>query len=634
MQLDRQLLTELSNTIRFLAVDMIEKAASGHPGTPMGLADTMAVFSFHHTHNPKNPAWLGRDRLVFSGGHASALAYSMLYLWGYDLTLDDLKAFRQLDSKTPGHPEVGQTAGIEVTTGPLGQGVANAVGFALATKEAARRLGAEIIDHSVWCFCGDGDLMEGISYEACSIAGHQALDNLIVYYDKNDITIDGDLSITFNEDVAARFEAQQWAVRTIDGHDFGAIDEAFNWAKEQKKPALIIAKTRIARGSANLEGSNKTHGAPLGATETLASKTKAGVSLEPFSVSDKALLWFRTAIEKGELAEREWNERVSRSEKKDLLERLLNPDFEAIEYPIFDDKPRATRETNHAILNAIAASLPGFLGGSADLAGSNKTDLKESARNIRYGIREHAMAAIGNALSLYGLFIPFSATFFVFSDYMRPSVRVAALMGARHYFIWTHDSIGVGEDGATHQPIEQLSSFRAMPNLYLFRPADGVENVECWKSAFELDAPCAFVLSRQNLPALQRTATQGSVAQGGYLLSRAKKQAAITLLASGSEVSLALEAKKLLQAEGIATAVVSVPCFDLFVEQDESYLDSIIDTNSATIAIEAASAIEWFRLADTVIGMESFGASAPAGELAKEFGFTAEHIASVAKSVL
>lgn len=623
---------------------MVQKANSGHPGMPMGLADIASVFHFHYKHNPKNPTWLNRDRVVFSGGHGSALIYSLLHLWGYDLTLDDLKNFRQFESKTPGHPEVAHTAGVEVTTGPLGQGVANAVGFAFAAKHAGKLLNtanAKLIDHKVWCFCGDGDLMEGISYEACSFAGHNRLDNLVLIYDCNNITIDGNADMVLSEDITARFHAQGWQVISIDGHNFEEINAAFEASKTQNAPMIIIARTLIGRGSASLEGSNKTHGSPLGDAELLASKQLAKWSEEPFFVPDDARSWFASAVDQGDLREREWNKLVLSApfkEQNEMLKALQNPNFDAIEYPDFGTEPKATRDTNHAILNSIAKAVPSFFGGSADLASSNKTDLKglgiaPGGRNINYGIREHSMAAISNAIALYGLFVPFNATFFVFSDYQKPAVRVAALMGVQNFFIWTHDSIGVGEDGATHQPIEHLTSFRALPNFYLFRPADGRENIESYQVAFGLKAPCGFVLSRQNLPVIDRSEAIGSVANGGYLISR-HKNAQITLVATGSEVGLALAAKKALEKEGIGASVVSVPCFDLFVEQDDDYIDEIIDPETVVIAIEASAAIEWFRFADAVIGMESFGASAPANKLFEHFGFTVEHITTIAKELI
>ncbi|MDQ1340275.1 MAG: transketolase [Campylobacterota bacterium] len=506
---DIAMLEKMSNTIRFLSADMVQKANSGHPGMPMGMADVLTVFSSHFKHNPKNPKWLNRDRVVFSGGHGSALIYSMLFAWGYNISLDDLKEFRQLGSKTPGHPEVTHTDGIEVTTGPLGQGVANAVGFAMASKHASALLNsdtAKIIDHKVYCFCGDGDLEEGISYEACSLAGHLGLDNLVLIYDSNNITIEGDTSIALSEDIKKRFEAQKWEAIEINGHDFEAIDSAFIKAKSQTKPLLIIAKTAIGKGAATMEGSHETHGAPLGNDEIAKSKQKCGFNNEPFFIPEDALVRFRCAVEKGDLYEREWKKLISEApllEQNTALERILNPDLGSIKFPEFKvGESFATRDTNGMILNAIAKALPNFIGGSADLAPSNKTELKNmgdfpKGKNIHFGIREHSMAAITNGIAQYGLFMPFCATFFIFSDYLKPAARVAALMKAKLFYIFTHDSIGVGEDGATHQPIEQLSTFRALPNFYTFRPADGIENVENWKIALSLQAPSAFVLSRQ-----------------------------------------------------------------------------------------------------------------------------------------
>lgn len=643
MSLDITSLQRMSDTIRFLAVDMVQQANSGHPGMPMGLADILAVFNSYYRHNPKNSKWLGRDRVVFSGGHGSALVYSLLHLWGYDLSLEDLKNFRQFGSKTPGHPEYGHTDGVEITTGPLGQGVANAVGFSMASKYAGHLLNSEtakFIDHKVYCFCGDGDLQEGISYEACSVAGHQKLDNLVLIYDSNDITIDGKTDITFTENIEQRFKSQNWEVATIDGHNYEEIDGAFSKAQSADKPFLIIARTQIGKGAATMEGSHKTHGAPLGDEEIKASKEKAGWNLEPFTIPADALERFRVAVEKGDLYEREWKKLITEAplkEQNTLLERLQNPDFDAIEYPKFD-KADATRNTNSEILQAIAKGLPGFIGGSADLASSNKTELKDlgefpKGRNIRFGIREHSMAAITNAIANYGLFFPFNSTFYVFSDYSKPAARVAALMGAKNFFIWTHDSIGVGEDGATHQPIEQLSTFRAMPNFYSFRPADGNENVECWKTALKLNAPSAFVLTRQKTTLLDTSKAEGNVSRGGYLLEKVKNPH-ITMIASGSEVGLILEAKKILEKDGVGVNIVSVPCFDLFNEQDNDYIYSVIDPKTEVMAVEMASGMEWHKFADVVCGMSTFGESAPAGQLLEKFGFTPEVIADVAKSLL
>ncbi|MHC3994996.1 transketolase [Thiomicrolovo sp. ZZH C-3] len=627
---------KMANTIRFLAADMVQKANSGHPGAPMGLADIAVVLSEHLNHNPKNPQWLNRDRLVFSGGHATGLIYSLYYLWGYGLEIEDLKQFRQLDSKTPGHPEYGHTEGIEITTGPLGQGVANAVGFAMASKYVGAQVNSEtakVIDHYVYCLCGDGDLEEGISYEACSIAGHNRLDNLIMIYDSNRITIEGSTELSLSENVAQRFESQGWDVLEVDGHDYEAIDAVITEAKTRTKPVLVIADTTIAKGACEMEGSHHSHGAPLGEEIICEAKTNCGFNPnEAFQVDEDVLARFRCAVEAGDLAEREWKHRLATLplvEQNEALNALSNPDFSRIQWPVFD-KADATRSTNGKILNAVAKAIPGFLGGSADLGPSNKTELKDlgefpRGKNIHFGIREHAMGAITNAMALYGPLMPFSATFFVFSDYLKPAARIAALSGIQHFFIWTHDSIGVGEDGPTHQPIEHLGQFRALPNFYVWRPADGNENVEAWKWALaKTDAPSAFVCSRQGLPLLDAP-VKGSAQQGGYLLSEAA-DATMTLMASGSEVALALEVKAKLAAQGVRANVVSVPCFDLFLEQDAAYIDGIIKPGTKRVAIEAARGMEWYRFADTVIGMDSFGASAPAGELFKKFGFTADAV--------
>ena len=635
---DKQMLQKMADTVRFLCADMVQLAKSGHPGAPMGLADIVVVLSEHLKHNPKNPKWLNRDRLVFSGGHASSLIYSLLYLWGYDLSLDDLKNFRQFGSKTPGHPEYSEVPGVEVTTGPLGQGVANAVGFAMASKYAANLLNSEtakIIDHKVYCLCGDGDLQEGISYEACALAGHHKLDNLVLIYDSNHITIEGNTSIASSENVKQRFEAAGWEVSRIDGHNFDEINAALNLAKEQIKPLLIIADTTIAKGACSLEGSHHSHGAPLGEEEIANAKAKAGFDRDlKFNIDEGVLVRFRCAVEKGDLAEREWKKLLSEAplvEQNAALEVLQNPNFSQIAWPTFEGGSEvATRDSNGLIMNAIAKALPGFIGGSADLAPSNKTELKNmgdfpNGRNIHFGIREHAMSAITNAISLYGLFLPFSSTFFVFSDYMKPSARIAALMGIKHFFIWTHDSIGVGEDGPTHQPIEHLSQFRALPNFYVFRPADASENVVCWKRALELNAPCAFVLSRQKLKTLKPKTDFGDASRGGYLVKK-RQNASLTIIATGSELMPSLQAACHLELAGINANIVSVPCLELFNEQDEQYKLQVIDKNTKVLAVEAASGQEWYRYADDVLCMESFGASAPANELFKKFGFTIKGI--------
>jgi len=637
--LSLELLQKQANTIRFLAADMVQAANSGHPGAPMGMADIATVLSKYLKIDPTNSTWLNRDRLVFSGGHASSMVYSLLHLWGFDVSIEDLKQFRQTGSKTPGHPEYKHTHGVEITTGPLGQGVANAVGFAMASSYAKHELNTsnDIIDHHVYCFCGDGDLQEGISYEACATAGHQQTSNLTIIYDSNDITIEGDISIAWSEDVAKRFEAINFDVITIDGHNFDAIDKALETSRNSDKPTLIIAKTAIGKGAATMEGSHHTHGAPLGSDELAASKTKAGFDANKSFVVDADV---KTAFDKsicGKELSTTWNNSLS-NEENEKLNSLLNPNYTNIIYPDFSQvSDMATRDSNHKILNAIASKIPGFIGGSADLAPSNKTELTgmgdfPKGRNIHFGIKEHSMAAITNAMNIYGLFKVFNATFFIFSDYLKPAARVAALSNIPTHFVWTHDSIGVGEDGATHQPIEQLSQFRAMPNFYTFRPADATENIECWKTALTMDAPTGFVCSRQKLRNLKGAKVIGDVANGGYLLEK-REGADVTLMASGSEVALCLDVALELEKQNIIANVVSVPCFDLLCEQSEDYIDEIINMDETfVIAVEAATAIEYYKFADQVIGMNSFGESGPAGELFDKFGLTTDKLVSKIKT--
>jgi len=629
---------KMANTIRFLAADMVQKANSGHPGAPMGLADIAVVLSEKLSHNPKNPKWLNRDRLVFSGGHGSALIYSLLHLWGYDVSLEDLKQFRQLDSKTPGHPEYGHTEGIEITTGPLGQGIANAVGFAMAQAYTANQVNSEtceLIDHKVYCLCGDGDLQEGISYEACALAGHLKLKDMVLIYDSNHITIEGDTSLAWSEDVAGRFDAQGWDVKKINGHCYEDIEKVLEEVKTATTPTIIIANTIIGKGAGDMEGSASTHGSPLGDDVIAASKSKEGFNAEEtFAIPEDVLLRFRCAIEKGELAEKEWIHRQKEApliEQNLALENLQNPDFSSINFPDFtSEKEMATRDSNGKILNAIATAVPSFIGGSADLAPSNKTELKNmgdfpKGRNIHFGIREHSMAAITNAMALYGTTIPFNATFFVFSDYLKPSARIAALTNIQNFFVWTHDSIGVGEDGPTHEPIEHMSQFRALPNFYVWRPADATENVEAWKTALTIQAPHGFVLSRQKLKTLKPKRDFGEVSKGAYLVKE-REDATLTLMASGSELMPALKAACHLAPLGIKANVVSVPCLDLFNEQDAEYKARVVNSDTKVLAIEAATATEYYRYADDVLGMETFGASAPAGLLFERFGFTQEGI--------
>ncbi|GAA8671005.1 transketolase [Helicobacter pylori] len=633
---DLERLKSMANTLRFLCADMIDKANSGHPGVCLGLADVMVVLSLHLNLNPTNPKWLNRDRLVFSGGHASALAYSLLHLWGFDLSLDDLKRFRQLHSKTPGHPELHHTEGIEITTGPLGQGFANAVGFSMASQYAQTLLDKEAISHKVYCLCGDGDLQEGISYESTSLAGHLRLDNLIVIYDSNQISIEGAINISFSEQVKMRFLAQNWEVLECDGHDYQAINDALEEAKKSPKPTLLIAHTIIGKGAIGLEGSEKTHGSPLNKEVLKQSKENAQINPnESFIISPKNKMHFEEVKVRGVSLEALWEKSLS-PKTKEKIHALKNFDFNAIHYPAFKKgESLATRVSNGMILNAIAKECEGFLGGSADLAPSNNTHLKHSGdfplgQNLHFGIREHAMGAITNALAAYGLFLPFCATFFVFSDYLMPSMRLSALMKLKALFIFTHDSIGVGEDGATHQPIEQLSHLRALPHFYAFRPSDAFENKACMQVALSLNAPSALILSRQNLPVLDEVSKE-QVLKGAYVKHHSKDPI-ITLVASGSEVSLALESAKILERENIPTQVVSAPCFDLLIEQDESYLKELF--KGKVLVIEASRAIEWYRFADKIIGMDSFGSSAKGDKLFEKFGFSVENVTAQAKRLL
>ncbi|MGL2789571.1 transketolase [Helicobacter pylori] len=633
---DLERLKSMANTLRFLCADMIDKANSGHPGVCLGLADVMVVLSLHLNLNPTNPKWLNRDRLVFSGGHASALAYSLLHLWGFDLSLDDLKRFRQLHSKTPGHPELHHTEGIEITTGPLGQGFANAVGFSMASQYAQTLLDKEAISHKVYCLCGDGDLQEGISYESASLAGHFRLDNLIVIYDSNQISIEGAINISFSEQVKTRFLAQNWEVLECDGHDYQAIHNALEEAKKSTKPTLLIAHTIIGKGAIGLEGSEKTHGSPLSKEVLKQSKENAQINPnESFIISPKNKMHFEEVKVRGVSLEALWEKSLS-PKTKEKIHALKNFDFDAINYPAFKKgESLATRVSNGMILNAIAKECEGFLGGSADLAPSNNTHLKHSGdfplgQNLHFGIREHAMGAITNALAAYGLFLPFCATFFVFSDYLMPSMRLSALMKLKALFIFTHDSIGVGEDGATHQPVEQLSHLRALPHFYAFRPSDAFENKACMQIALSLNAPSALILSRQNLPVLDEISKE-QVLKGAYVKHHSKDPI-ITLVASGSEVSLALESAKILERENIPTQVVSAPCFDLLVEQDESYFKELF--KGKVLVIEASRAIEWYRFADKIIGMDSFGSSAKGDKLFEKFGFSVENVTAQAKRLL
>ncbi|CRF48275.1 Transketolase [Helicobacter heilmannii] len=629
-------LAQMATTLRFLCADMVQEANSGHPGVAMGLAD-IAVVLTHHLHlNPKNPKWLGRDRLVFSGGHASTLVYALLHLWGFNVSLEDLKAFRQLHSKTPGHPEYQHTEGIEVTTGPLGQGFANAVGLAMASKLAQGMLGVAF-KHKVYCLCGDGDLQEGVSYESASLAGHLGLNNLIVIYDSNEITIEGSTDLAFSENVRLRFEAQGWVVLECQGHDYLDIDNALSAAKQSDKPTLIIAHTTIGKGALELEGSAKTHGAPLGAEVLKRAKEVLGWEHAPFYIPQEVKEHF--SLQRGKAEEKIWAQSLS-AEVKEKIAHLQAKDFSQVAYPTFElGQKCATRASNGAILNAISQAYLGFLGGSADLAPSNNTRLKtegdflkgQCGRNLHFGIREHAMGALCNGISNYGLFVPFCATFFVFSDYLAPALRLSALMQNQVYYVFTHDSIGVGEDGATHQPIEHLSHLRAVPHFEVYRPMDAHENVLCWQVALKRGKSAAFVLSRQDLE-VASTASLEQVQRGGYVLQKSTKSIQISLLASGSEVVPCLKALALLEAQGIGAQVVSVPCFDLLLQQEPAYLNTLLV--GRVLAIEASRGLEWFGLADEVLGIESFGKSGRGADLFKYFGFSPENIASKARALL
>lgn len=630
-------LQKMSDTLRFLCADMVQVANSGHPGAPMGLADVAVVLSFYIKINPKNPCWINRDRIIFSGGHVSALVYSLLHLWGFGISLEDLKEFRKLGSKTPGHPEFGHTEGVEITTGPLGQGIANAVGFAMASVYARNILETKVINHKIYCFCGDGDLQEGISYEAVSLAGHHELNNLILIYDSNTITIEGNTKISMSENIAQRFEAQKWHVLECDGHDFISINKALSSAQNMDKPTIIIANTKIGKKAIGLEGSHKTHGSPLGEDVIKESKKSAGFDKNKnFFIPECVALRFKNVYERGQMEEKLWQANLS-NKTLAKIDRMQNPNFESIKYPEFSNvKAIATRVSNGKILNAISMNLEGFIGGSADLAPSNNTHLENEGdfpegKNLHFGIREHSMGAIINGIANYGLFLPFCATFFVFSDYMSASMRIASIMKAKVFYIFTHDSIGVGEDGATHQPIEQLSHFRAMPNLFVFRPSDAYENIACWQIALSLNAPCAFVLSRQNLPVLSPVKIE-QIKHGGYILKDCKNPQ-ITLLASGSEVALALEGARILEEKRISVRVVSVPCYDLLIMQDDDYIKDLF-AGTKVLAIEASRGLEWYRFADDVINMESFGSSGRGDELFEHYGFTSQNIVKRVKALL
>ncbi|HLZ71407.1 MAG TPA: transketolase [Dehalococcoidia bacterium] len=655
------------NTIRVLSADAVQKANSGHPGLPMGAAAlAYALWQNHLRHNPKDPNWQGRDRFVLSAGHGSMLLYSLLYLTGYDLSLDDIKQFRQWHSKTPGHPEYGDTPGVEVTTGPLGQGFANGVGMAMAAKHLAavyNRPGHAIVDDYIYGIVSDGDLMEGISHEAASLAGHLGLGNLIYLFDDNHVTLDAPADWSVNDDQPKRFEAYNWHVQCVDGMDADAVDAAIRAAQAVKdKPSLIACRTIIGYGAPHVQGTSEAHGKALGEDELRLAKQFFGFNPdEHFAVPAEALAHMRRAVDRGAQLEAEWNERFAAYEKafpelaaqfKRVMAGGLPRGWDA-DVPLFTpaDGAMATRSAQGKVLNALAPKLPELFGGSADLSGSTDTDMKGmgvfqksslDGRNIYFGVREHAMGAALNGMTLHGGVRPFGATFLAFYDYMRPPVRLAALMGIPATFVYTHDSIGLGEDGPTHQPVEQLAGLRSVPNLVMLRPGDANETAEAWKVALQhKDGPCAIVLSRQKLPIIDQAqyGKASGVARGAYVLAEADGgPPQVILIATGSEVQLVVEARAKLAAEGIRARAVSMPSWALFERQPQSYRDEVLPPPvTARVSIEAGSPQGWRRWVGDrgiVIGLDHFGASAPGEIVMAQFGFTADHVVAAAKSLV
>jgi len=655
------------NTIRTLSIDAIEKANSGHPGAPMGMAPAAYVlWTRFMKHNPKNHLWPDRDRFVLSSGHASSMLYSLLHLTGYPLTREDLQQFRQWGSLTPGHPEYRHTPGVETTTGPLGQGIATAVGMAMAERQMAalfNRPENDIVDHYTYVMCGDGDLMEGLSSEAASMAGHLGLSKLICLYDDNRISIEGSTDIAFTENVSKRFESQDWHVIQVpDGNDLDAISKAIEAAKaETEKPSLIVLRTFIAYGSPNKQGSADAHGAPLGEEEVRLTKEFLGCSLdELFCVVDPVLEHFGKVAEKGQAEEIEWNKKFLAYEKAfpelarafaDRIDRRLADGWDAA-VPQFtpEQGSMATRKASGLVLNALADNCPEMIGGSADLAPSNKTIITNasdfqkdsySGRNIRFGVREHAMGAVLNGLWLHGGFRPYGATFLVFCDYMKPAIRLAALMGIPAVYVFTHDSLAVGEDGPTHQPIEHLVSLRAIPNIQVIRPADAQETAEAWKLAVSsTDKPTALILSRQGLPILDRTryASAEGLKNGAYILSEPEGKPDIILIATGAEVHVALAARETLAEKGVAARVVNMPSWELFEEMPDDYKREVLPADMPIrLSIEAGQTIGWDRYvgsAGATIGVTTFGASAPGAEVLKRYGFNTENVVETAMKLL
>lgn len=653
------------NTIRTLAIDAVQKANSGHPGMPMGAAAmAYTLWTRHLRFNPRNPDWVDRDRFVLSAGHGSMLLYALLFLTGYDVSLDDLKQFRQWGSKTPGHPERGHTPGVEVTTGPLGQGVGNAVGLAMAERTLAARFNDDagtIVDHRTYAIASDGDMMEGVASEAASLAGHLQLGRLIVLYDDNLVSLDGPTSLSFaNEDVQKRFDAYGWHTQFVpDGNDIDAVDRALVAAKADPRPSLIRVRTHIGYGAPHKQDTSAAHGEPLGPDEARAAKIAYGWPPDAqFLVPDEALAHFREAIDRGLDLESKWRAAFDayQAKRPALGRQFLDEQAGAFApgwadaLPVYkpEDGQVATRDASQKSINALAITVPGLIGGAADLATSNKTSVKDAGdfeptdyfgRNLRFGVREHAMGAALTGMAVHGGLRPYGGTFLIFSDYMRPTIRLAALQRANPIYVWTHDSIGLGEDGPTHQSIEQLASLRAIPNMTIMRPADANETVICWRIAIEhTGGPVGLALTRQKIPVFDPRSVAGA-ARGGYTLARESGGAlTVILIGTGSEVHVCLGARDLLQKDGIPTRVVSLPCWSIFEAQERAYRDDVLPPAvHARVAVEAASVFGWERYVGdrgAVVGMTRFGASAPAETLFKEFGFTPERVAERAKSLL
>jgi transketolase len=652
---------DMANAIRALSIDAVEAAKSGHPGMPMGMADVATVlFSKFLKFDPKNPHWPDRDRFVLSAGHGSMLLYSLLHLTGYsDFTLDDIKRFRQLGSPCAGHPEYGHGAGVETTTGPLGQGIATAVGMAMAERILNARFGNDLVDHFTYVIASDGDLMEGISHEAISLAGHLKLSKLIVLFDDNGISIDGPVSLSESGDQVARFEAAGWTAVRVDGHDPAAVAAAIESAQASDRPSMIACRTIIGYGAPKKQGTSGAHGSPLGAEEAAAAKAALGWTHGLFDVPESIRASWLAAGERGHPDYQAWLKRftAANGEVKAAFERAQEGAIAPTLWPALSqyrkgllEKPVtvATRKASEMVLEVINAHVPETMGGSADLTGSNNTRTKGmeaieaqdfSGRFIHYGIREHGMAAAMNGMALHRGVIPYSGTFLVFSDYCRPSIRLAALMGLRVIHVMTHDSIGLGEDGPTHQPVEHLAALRAIPNVFVFRPADTIETAECWELALrQSKSPSVIALSRQNLPQVRLSPSDENLsARGGYVLVPAKGKHRVTLISSGSEVTIALEAQKALEADGIGTSLVSMPCLDLFNAEDAGYQDDVIPPSTVRIVVEAASPFGWERWTGregAVVGMNGFGASGPYEALYKHFGITPDNIVKTAKARL